>query len=180
MQANVKRAHYAAIVFMAAGLAGGLAEVLWVSLYSALTVFSPAAIAREVTATVFPHAAFGPAAPLLGLAIHFALSLVLGLAIGVGLLSTGRRRDFATTLIILIGALIVIWTVNFFVILPLLNPKFAMLMPYYVALASKVLFAVAMAFVIQRAQVKEPKTAADQMPRAASRLRRRQWRPILG
>jgi hypothetical protein len=165
MQDNGMALRFRASVFMAAGLAGGLAEVLWVSLYSSLTPMSAVAVAREVAASVFPQAAFQPGAPLLGLMIHFALSLVLGLAIGAGLLFTGRRRDFATMLALLIGALTLVWLVNFFAILPLLNPRFAVLMPYSVTLLSKVLFAVAMACVLQLAQAPEAKSHGAYIPR---------------
>jgi hypothetical protein len=152
-------------VFVAAGVAGGLAEAVWVSLYSSLTGVSAVAVAREVAASVFPQVALQPTAPLLGLIIHFALSLALGLAIGLGLRFAGRRRDFATTLAMLIGALTVVWGVNFLAILPLLNPRLAAMMPYSVTLFSKVLFAIAMACVLQLAQVPTAKTFTDWVPR---------------
>ena len=156
---------FRATVFTAAGLAGGLAEVLWISLYSSLTPMSAIAVAREVAASVVPQVALQPAAPLVGLIIHFALSLALGLAIGLGLRFTGRRRDFATTLAMVIGALTLVWVVNFFAILPLLSPRFAAMMPYSVTLLSKVLFAVAMACVLQLARATETKTRGDWIPR---------------
>jgi hypothetical protein len=136
-----------------------------VSLYSSLTPTSAVAVAREVAASVFPQAALQPAAPPLGLIIHLALSLGLGLAIGLVLLVTRRRRDFGTTLALLASALTVIWAVNFFAILPLLNPKFAAMLPYAVTLLSKVLFALAMACVLQLAQPPLATTRTDWIPK---------------
>ena len=49
------------------------------------------------------------------------------------------------------AVLAIIWTVNFQVLLPLLNPAFTLLMPAGVTLASKILFGLAMAGVLEAA-----------------------------
>lgn len=49
------------------------------------------------------------------------------------------------TLAVSVLTLATVWTMNFFVVLPNLNPVFITLMPYPVTFASKMLFALAMA-----------------------------------
>lgn len=44
--------------------------------------------------------------------------------------------------------LAMVWKVNFFIILPLVNPAFASLMPYGVTLASKLLFGMTLGLVM--------------------------------
>ena len=44
--------------------------------------------------------------------------------------------------------LALVWAVNFFIILPWLNPAFVTLMPYSVSLASKLLFGVTLGVVL--------------------------------
>jgi hypothetical protein len=85
-----------------------------------------------------------------GLAIHMALAI----AIGVGLvllwqLATGQGAARANEFVFMVAALIVIWTLNFFVVLPLISPDFVALVPYPVSLISKVLFGLASATVLQ-------------------------------
>ena len=137
---------------LTAGLAGGLAEVAWVGLYSMFTPLSGADVAREITASVFPSLAELPSAALLGMVIHFLLSLLLaaGFVFATARLFTPRWRAAG----IFVSALLVlalVWTINFFIALPLINPEFVRLMPYTVTLISKLLFGVAMAVVLSRA-----------------------------
>jgi len=129
-----------------AGLAGGLAEIIWVSLYSATSTVSAAEIARQVTVTVLPSLGGGTLAPLLGIAIHLLLSVCLAAGFAVVLLRPVLRR-FGTAGVFISAplTLALIWAVNFFILLPLLNPVFPHLMPYTVTLASKLLFGMAMA-----------------------------------
>ncbi len=63
-----------------AGVGGGLAEVLWVAFYTALTPISAIEVARQITASVFPAFAIAAVAPLLGVGIHLLLSLLLAIA----------------------------------------------------------------------------------------------------
>ena len=131
--------------FLLAGMAGGVAEIAWVSLYSSVTAVSGIEVARQVTASVFPAAADLALAPALGIAVHLVLSLVLACAFAAALrlpLTRGLSRAAVTGgAVTLLGA---VWFFNFFVLLPVLNPKFVTLMPYGATLFSKVLFGVAM------------------------------------
>ena len=135
---------------LAGGLAGGAAEVLWVMTYSSATTTSSAAVAREITASVWPAAAQWASAPVLGLGIHLVLAIVLAAAcVPVLLHLASRGWRLSLTVISATTALVLVWAVNFFVVLPVINPAFITLMPYGATLVSKVLFAVAMACSIQ-------------------------------
>jgi hypothetical protein len=129
-----------------AGLYGGMAEVVWVAVYCLLTGRSSAEVARQVTATVLPDAATGSAAVALGIGIHFVLAVLLAMVFVrvVWLPFTRRLNDVAATLVAcaVLGA---IWAMNFFLVLPAVNPAFVALLPYAVTLTSKLLFGVAMA-----------------------------------
>jgi len=129
-----------------AGLAGGLAEVIWVALYCSVTPLSGTQVLRQITASFFPSWAGAEFAPVLGLALHLALSVLVAYAFGLVVWRTfARRGGAATTLATSLVALSAIWSINFFVLLPIVNPEFVGLMPYAVTLASKLMFGIAMA-----------------------------------
>jgi len=132
-----------------AGLAGGIIEVLWVMAWSAVTPLQATAVAREVTRTVLPAMAETSSATEIGLIIHLAISLALGVifvwAFGKRLAHYYRGAGILASSVTL---LILIWTINFMVVLPALNPDFVMLMPSAVTLGSKILFGLAMATVL--------------------------------
>lgn len=137
-------------VALFAGLCGGLAEMGWITLYSSASTISAVGVAREITATIFATAAYAPWAPLAGIGIHLALSAVLGLTFLFALLGFSRTAPTGPAVwIASVIALTCIWAINFFWVLPVLNPAFVTLMPYAVTLASKMLFAIAMAGVLQ-------------------------------
>ena len=132
-----------------AGLAGGAAEVAWVSLFSTLTPVSGIEVARQVTASVMPAVAGFALAPVLGIVIHFVLSLALACAFaGTLRLSFLHGPDRTEIMAGAVMLLCTVWFVNFFVVLPVLNPSFIDLMPYEVTFVSKILFGVAMASVL--------------------------------
>ena len=132
---------------LCSGLAGGAAEVLWVLLYSGVSDVSAAMVGREVAASLWPATASWQSAPLLGVAIHMVLALALAaLCVPVLLHIAGNRAKTAAALMVAaVTALALVWAVNFFVVLPLINPKFVALMPYGATLVSKLLFGIAMA-----------------------------------
>jgi hypothetical protein len=132
-----------------AGLAGGLAEMIWIMFYSAVTPLSTVEVARQITVTALPFAAHGQLAPALGIGIHLVLSIVLAAGF-VGVLYDPLARRFGPRGIFFSGVtvLTVIWAVNFFVLLPVLNPAFPLLMPYAITLISKMLFGAAMSGVL--------------------------------
>jgi hypothetical protein len=132
-----------------AGLAGGMIEVLWVLFYSSFSSVNVAEIARQVTASLFPFATDFSFAPVLGLGIHLILSLVLALLFITIVLKPvyaryGRPGIMMSSLI----TLVLVWKINFFIILPVLNPAFIDLMPLLVTFISKILFGAVMGWVL--------------------------------
>jgi hypothetical protein len=135
-----------------AGLAGGMAEVTWVAAWCAVSPLAGGAVLGGITASVFPAWADATFAPTLGLLIHFTLSVALALAFGLAFArSRAVARGAGSLLSASVLALAAVWTFNFFVLLPAINPAFVTLMPYPVTLISKLLFGVAMGAVLLRA-----------------------------
>ena len=69
----------------------------------------------------------------------------------IALRYSGHPNSYASAGVIITSAaflLALVWTLNFFIILPWLNPAFVTLMPYSVSLASKLLFGVTMGIVL--------------------------------
>lgn len=130
---------------LVAALAGGMAEIIWVSLYAAFTPLTAASVAREVTASLLPAYAAGITGAWLGILIHVLLSVVLGFAFAYTLWRPfAYSRGGLVTLALSLTALGLVWAINFFLVLPVVNPVFVTLMPYTVTFASKMLFALAM------------------------------------
>ena len=139
-----------------AGAAGGLAEIVWVSLYATITGGNAATIARGVT-TAAGVTAMLPAAPVgVGIAVHMALAVLLGIALA-GLWQVLARRDVGVVGLsgVMLAALTAVWAMNFFVILPALSPPFIALLPYPVSLISKLLFGLAAAETLRRCATPE-------------------------
>lgn len=136
-----------------AGLAGGIAEILWVLAYGAFAPVSAAEVAREVTASLLPGAAASAAAPALGVGIHLALSIVVAGAFVAALLRVfPGRHSMAGYAGLAVIALAGVWALNFLLVLPVLNPRFVTLMPYAATLASKALFGLTMGAVLARGE----------------------------
>lgn len=154
-------------VILLAGLCGGLAEVIWVQVYAALTAHNSVEVARQVTASLLPNMADAAFAPGLGVAIHFALSLLVALAYAVLIWTPFmRQRGPAASVAVAAGVLASIWIVNFLLVLPIVNAAFVTLLPYSVSLGSKLLFGLAMAGVLYTAQHAEAKSAPEHAGKA--------------
>lgn len=131
-----------------AGLAGGAIEVVWIALYQGFVGGDAGAVARGVTQTLFPQFASAPAASSAGLAIHMGLAVLLGTVIALSLRRfLPRIAGTAVEPLAVVGVLIGVWAINFFVVLPVINPGFVGLVPYGASFVSKVLFGFAAAFV---------------------------------
>jgi|HubBroStandDraft_4_1064222.scaffolds.fasta_scaffold08479_7 hypothetical protein len=134
-----------------AGVAGGLAEMAWVTLYAGATGANPATLARAVTTAAGVSALFPSAPVALGVTVHMLLAAVLGIALSFGWRAlSSHRPDIASPLPFMITALVGVWVVNFFVLLPGISPAFIHLVPYPVSLVSKVLFGLAAAEAFRR------------------------------
>ena len=117
-----------------AGLAGGLAEIVWISGFMGLVGGNAAHVASEVT---------------LGLIVHMGLALGLGVLVAVILRKA--LPQLAGTLIeaaLLVAVLGLVWATNFFVVLPVMNPDFVHIVPLPVSFVSKILFGVCAAAVM--------------------------------
>ncbi len=134
-----------------AGAAGGFAEIAWVTLYAGATGGDPTTLARGVTTAAGVSALF-PAEPVaLGVTVHMALAVTLGIALSFGWRAlSSHRLDIAGPFPFMLVALIGVWTVNFFVLLPAISPAFLHLVPYPVSLMSKILFGLAAAEAFRR------------------------------
>jgi len=124
----------------AIGLAGGLAEVLVVGTYASVAGVDAANVAGAIATAV----RVDPGSAIVGLAVHMALAAGLGLALLAGAKGSGLLRDRSAmrTYAMALLALGAIWSLNFFVVLPVVSPGFVHLLPYPVTLASKLMFAV--------------------------------------
>jgi hypothetical protein len=132
-----------------AGAAGGLAEIAWVSLYAGVTGADPAVLARGVT-TAAGVTALLPVSPVaLGIGVHMALAVMLGVVLTFGWQALAARRGLANPYPFMLAALAGVWAVNFFVVLPIASPAFVHIVPYAVSLTSKLLFGVAAAGIVR-------------------------------
>lgn len=131
-----------------AGLAGGLAEIVWVALYASTAPLDASRVAHEVTAS-FVAMPMGTVSVWLGVGLHMLLALAVaaGFAALVSL-PVARRHAPALTFTLGAATLAAIWAMNFTLVLPVVNPDFVALMPHSVTLASKLLFGLSMAAVL--------------------------------
>ena len=135
---------------LAAGLAGGLAEIAWIAIYGTVSPVSAADVGREITATVISTAADVSWAPWAGAFIHMALSLALGIAFVLISWRLAHGRPSKTQIWSwAVTSLVAVWAVNFFLVLPAVNPAFVTLLPLGATLLSRALFGMAMAWVLQ-------------------------------
>jgi hypothetical protein len=168
MNSQTKASEAPVRLFLLAGLAGGLAEVAWVGFYGLISSTSAVEVARQITASVIPAAAALPLAPAFGSFIHFLLSALLGVAlwtIAGGLIAWRPRAD--RIMVAAVAFLTAVWAVNFFVVLPVLNPDFVALIPLPIAFLSKALFGVVMGWVLQHASLRATRNtqrAGNQRP----------------
>jgi len=135
---------------MIVGLVGGAAEVVWIGLFAGIGGGTASDVARGVTETVAPALAAGPGAIAFGIAVHFALAAILGVAVVIGL---GRvfpkLAGTLTEAAMVVALLAAIWAINFLVILPVVNPGFVHIVALPVSFVSKLLFGVTAAFVLR-------------------------------
>ena len=134
---------------LSAGLAGGIAEIVWLGLVGSQAAGGADEVARQVTATLLPWAGTLAIAPFAGAVIHLLLSVLVAFLFWrlVWLPFASQLTPVAVALCGL-GSLTVVWLANFMVILPVLNPEFVTLLPLWATLISKLLFGLAMTAVL--------------------------------
>jgi hypothetical protein len=134
-----------------AGVAGGLAEIAWVTLYAGATSADPATVASGVTTAAGLSALFTAAPVSVGVTVHMALAVTLGIALSFGWRAlSSHRLDAVGPFPFMLAALVGVWAINFFAVLPIISPAFIHLTPYPVSLMSKVLFGLAAAEALRR------------------------------
>jgi hypothetical protein len=134
---------------IAAGAAGGVAEVLWISIYSAATGASAAAVARGVTDAIGVNALLPTASLVFGITIHMTIAVALGIALAMALRAfSAHMPQRAVSCAFVLAVLIGVWAINFFIVLPSISPDFVLLTPYPVSFFSKLLFGMAAAAVL--------------------------------
>ena len=138
------------------GIAGGLAEVIWIVIYAALTSLEASTVAHAIATTFFSNSLDGRLLVLLGIVIHFTLSLGLAFAFACGI---SGRLPRETVILAAVATLAVVWVVNFLVLLPVANPEFVSLLPAPVSLSSKLLFGMAMGGTMLRLSYREHQPA---------------------
>ena len=137
------------VTVILAGLAGGTAEIVWVSLFCLAVPLQSSLVAVEITRSFLPGAE-GYFAVVAGLTIHFVLAVLIAAIFAKTLLRVlGNKTDMPTMLSMSAAALFAIWAINFFVLLPVINPVFVTLMPYSVTLISKLGFGFTMGWVLK-------------------------------
>ena len=148
-------------IVIAAGAAGGMAEVLWIAVAATALGADGWAIARAVSTTVVPGLASSSLAPWIGLFIHFLLSIALA---AVLVRAFSRQLHAAAIFLAALAALAAVWAFNFLLLLPLIDPAFVSLLPHPVTLVSKLLFGVAMASVLVRQAGREQPVHSGETP----------------
>jgi hypothetical protein len=87
---------------------------------------------------------------VIGIALHMALAVGLGIAVAAAFSTPMLRRVRAwPQSLLVVLALAAVWTCNFMVVLPQLDPGFLVLLPVAVTLTSKLLFGVSAAAVLR-------------------------------
>jgi hypothetical protein len=139
------------------GIAGGIAEIIWVASYGLFTGGSSAAVARGVSATVstvLPAVSLEMAPVAYGIVIHMALAVGLGVALVFAWRALAdQRQRLVNEYAFMVAALAMIWAFNFFILLPLIDPAFVALIPYPASLLSKLLFGLAGAVMLRHMPV---------------------------
>jgi ABC-type Na+ efflux pump permease subunit len=132
---------------VAIGVAGGLAEIVVVTLYCAASGASEPDVARHIASAT----GFEGASAWAGLTIHLALAAMLGIAIMFAWNPARVKTAYPAQLYVSFSlTLAAVWAVNFFMVLPVLSPEFVTLLPLSITLASKLMFGWAAAAALLR------------------------------
>lgn len=133
-----------------AGVAGGVAEIIWFMLPGIFLSLNVHDLASGITASIVPAWGSSANAAFAGVLIHLFLSVLLAAAYiaTVGRWSISRFGLFGQLLVGVVS-LLAVWAVNYLLILPILNPAFIEISTYSLSLPSKALFAIAMVLTLR-------------------------------
>lgn len=130
-----------------AGFAGGAAEVGTVGMYALLTGADGWSVTTGVSEATFGAQFDGAHAVLAGLAVHFGLSFLIAACFVPLVPSLLRRIGQAGVVFAAVTALIAVWVLNFFVVLPRIAPEFVAIVPLWLSFLSKLSFGAALGVV---------------------------------
>ena len=134
---------------LAAGLAGGLAEIGWIGLYDLAGGVSSRAVAGEIARTLGLGGSTWMPAAATGVLIHMLAAVVLGIVLAAALhLPRTRIAIPAVEVMVVVSFLALIWGFNFHLLGPDVAPGFVALLPDSVSLVSKLLFGLSAAAVL--------------------------------
>jgi hypothetical protein len=162
---KTNRMSYASETFLLGclvGVAGGLAEILWIAVYGALSGSEIGEVARSISAvasTLVPVAALITEPVASGMGVHMVAAIGLGIALAFAWRALSAHwASAANGSAFMLLALTIVWGINFFVVLPLISPYFVDLhrtfvevIPYPASLFSKLMFGLAAAAVLREA-----------------------------
>lgn len=139
-----------------AGVAGGAAEVVWISLVHISGGASPVDVARAIAAVLGSRLGTASTAALLGACAHLVLSALLGSVMYViwRRLRSGRTAR-VNLWVFSIATLMVVWATNFYLVLPRLDPKFLAMVPVLTGLISKLAFALVFCATIRAIEARQ-------------------------
>ena len=131
---------------VAAGAAGGIAEIVWIFVYASATHADAASLAQGVTTATGLNLLLQGNSTGFGVAIHMVLAVTLGIVLAFSWTALSRRwpkrlNPYAVMPVALAG----VWAINFLIVLPLVDADFVQIVPYPVSLISKLLFGFAAA-----------------------------------
>lgn len=134
-------AYFSYKLALIAGLVGGATEILWLMFLCRFLPLDLAEVARQTALSIYIFSQTSQWLILWGIAIHISMSMAVGLLFAYIInRSPDALHKITLTPLLSIAFLLVIWIVNFALILPILNPTFMALMPLIATLMSKVLF----------------------------------------
>ncbi len=143
------RVRWVVAVGLAAGLAGGLAEIGWIGLFDLAGGVSSRAVASEIARTLGVEGIAGLSAVATGVLIHMLAAVLLGIALAAVLrLLRTRVANPAVEAMTAVGILAAVWGFNFHLLGPAVAPGFVALLPDSVSFASKLLFGLSIAAVL--------------------------------
>lgn len=130
------------------GVAGGTAEVLVVMVYALLAGAAGSVVAAGVSEATFGAAFSGNDAVLVGLAVHFGLSFLIAACFVPLVPRLLHRIGRQGVVLAAAAALVTVWALNFFVVLPRIAPEFVAMVPLWLSFLSKLSFGLALGLVL--------------------------------
>ncbi len=138
-KAQTKQISY--LILIMSGLLGGLAEIIWMYIYHLNTNTGLKEISYEIVRTLH----ISSINPYSGLIIHLSLSVLIGVAYGKIIFEKLCKRNVLLGVLSSLLILCSIWLCTFKLILPVINPDMANIVPESISFISKMLFGIFMA-----------------------------------